>query len=764
MRVSKLHSIISSVLITAFICSPITVIAQSNILNNFNTNDLTKSDLFTKDFLGGGYAMLDCFGASSSILESIKGFGIDEIQGGSFDAVTVNDRTQNLKTECLDVAAQLNAQKTVASMSKSIFNWSETGNGGDPLYVQDFGKYLKSIDKQEVGILKNEFTTEILNDPKKLPFAKETVKTLQKSEKSKESIVSNLTYTGPDKEEFSKSFKSGGGWNSWLKMTQNPKNNPIGFNLKVSEELQKKQEEAKENVKEELKQTSFLPVRECVDPNFKDDGLALSDEDKKAGKTDICTEWKVTTPGSLVKEQVTSAVTSPLRLAENVDEKGKQLNVMFASLLTQLFNQGFSTLGNRANGAIGNVKISSIVPTYGDNERIDSENNSGDWFDSAWIGGITTKDIPAIIANQKIIIAKLPERADIIRSLIDNTRELDYCVPGPNPMWTKDLGDFIGIKMKEHGQAVPEDFGTQVYNQLNATNLAMVGAAIGSIVPGVGTAIGAAIGFVVGTVLQSFGGPSKEELNAGYAENTIKDSNAYYKHIQENYNNPKKYDVLNIPDNTTLSNMIDNSGSTIKLLQQLFEVKTDSDRQFLNIPSYEVQLNKNTQYISLMKKQMARLQDICVETHKLYVQAFNRQSGERRVWEAWNNGVKTQTFYRINKKDQTGTYIKNTPDESKTKLYTLEEARSLSSVFKANKPTETYDSLNSNITSTLDQNLFDRMFTVITKDIPEPKKVPPLPPFSEYALNCSGNIGNFGNSIDSSFPVSAVNKNIKDLE
>ena len=81
----------------SFFAGPLSVFAQSNLLQNFNTTDLTKSDLFVKDFLGGGYAMLDCFGASSNILDTISGFGIDEIQGGVFDAVTVNDRTMMKK-------------------------------------------------------------------------------------------------------------------------------------------------------------------------------------------------------------------------------------------------------------------------------------------------------------------------------------------------------------------------------------------------------------------------------------------------------------------------------------------------------------------------------------------------------------------------------------------------------------------------------------------------------------------------------------------
>lgn len=762
MRVSKLHSIIGSVLICAFILSPFGLIANAFNLENLNTTDLTKSDLFANDFAGGGYAMLDCFGTSSNILDSIQGFFGDS---GVGDKVAVDDKTQNLKEQCLDVAAQVNAQKTVASMSKSIFNWTQTGNGGNPLYVKDFGKYLSSIETQEVGVLKNKFTNEILNNPDKLPFAKDAVKTMQQADKSKDDIVSNLTYTGPDKKAFSNSFKGGGGWSSWLQATQNPANNPIGFNLKVSDELKKRQEEAKDLVKEELKQTSFLPVRECVDPNYKTDGTPLTDEDRKAGKTDICSKWDIKTPGSIVKDQASEAANSALNLALNADQKGKQLNVMFASLLTQLFNQGFATLGNRANRVMSNVQITSNVPTYGDNSGYSTEDDgTGDWFDSVWIGGITPRDIPTIIKNQRKIIEQLPERADIFRSIINNTKEVDFCVPGPNAVWTKDLGDYIGGYLKKSGVKVPEDFGKQVYDQLNPGNLATVGAAVGTaIVPVIGTAIGAAVGFVVGTILQAFSSPSREELQSMYTQYFLRDTNGYYAYIQKTYNNPALYtDEYKVTlENGT--NIADNSSETMKLLEKMYEIKINTDKNYTNISRYQNEIIKNTQYLSLTKKQMARMQDICVQTHKLYVQAFNRQMRERKSWESWNRKDPTTTEligYR-KKKLVNGKY----EVDPNSKLYSPEEARLSVTVFKASLPTDkSLDLLVSNISEQFDQVAFNNMYIPEYKQISEPKKVPPLPPFSEYALNCSGNIGSFGNPSTATMQTYNNNNNIKNTE
>ena len=725
MRVSKLHSIIGSLLIFAFLFSPFGLIVRAFSLENLNTTDLTKSDLFANDFAGGGYAMLDCFGTSSNILDSIQGFF--GASGGQ-EKVPVDDKTQNLKEQCLDVAAQVNAQKTVASMSKSIFNWTQTGNGGNPLYVKDFGKYLSSIETQEVGILKNKFTTEILNNPEKLPFAKDVVKKMQQIEKSKDDIVGNLTYTGPDQKTFSNSFKNGGGWSAWLKATQNPANNPIGFNIQVADELQKRQEEAKENVKEELKQTSFLPVRECIDPNYKSDGTPLTDEDRKAGKTDICSKWTVKTPGNIVKDQASEATNSSLKLAQNVSQKGQQLNVMFASLLTQLFNVGFSTLGNRASQVMSNVQVTSIVPTYGDNSGSDSIDSGNDWFDTVWVGGITPKDIPTIINNQRILIQKLPERADILRSIINNSRELDYCVPGPNPMWTKDLGDFISFKLKEHKQPVPENLGEKLYE--------------------VFLVAGGPLGGLIGLLGEVFSGPSREVLNAKYARNMIIDTNQYYNLIQRTYNNPARYQAW-YPRGFE-DKVFDNSETTLDKLQKMFEIKTDSDRQYLNIPLYESQIAKNTTYISLVKKQMARMQDVCVQTHKLYVKAYNRQSYERALWENWNRNPKLGQIIGYKKKKLVGnTYV----EDPTSKLYTPQEARSSVTVYKVELPKDDLlqlkyslsQQLKSNISEQFDQIAFNNMYTPVYKVIPEPKKVPPLPSFSEYALNCSGNIGNFSN-------------------
>src|SRR3972149_2813757 len=113
-----------------------------------------------------------------------------------------------------------------------------------------------------------------------------------------------------------------------------------------------------------------------------------------------------------------------------------------------------------------------------------------------------------MIDEQRTMKSKIEEQNKELPELIKWIRQLDYCIPGPNPDWEITAGEAL----RNYQESVPpfETFlgkkGKEVANigeaALTGASIgAGVGATVGSVVPALGTAIGAAIGAGVGATI-----------------------------------------------------------------------------------------------------------------------------------------------------------------------------------------------------------------------------------------------------------------------
>ena len=237
------------------------------------------------------------------------------------------------------------------------------------------------------------------------------------AESSKQDLTNYLT-GGATIEEFAGDF-SKGGWAGWLALTQHENNNPLGYTKNVAQEIANKQAKEIENVKEELNRNDgFLDQKKCVafgatkksaqknsDQQQAETYLARAKEastnglmkttnickekgdesldciksksetDKliqkyneylkgaqknydttTAGDAD-CTEWETVTPGSLIKDKVSTYLNSPERQLEIADNINEVLSVLFAELINKLRLDGLSSLNsetfNNNSGGIG---------------------------------------------------------------------------------------------------------------------------------------------------------------------------------------------------------------------------------------------------------------------------------------------------------------------------------------------------------------------------------------------------------------------------
>lgn len=231
-------------------------------------------------------------------------------------------------------------------------------------------------------------------------------------------------------ETFSRSFASGG-WNAWLAFTQTPQNNPLGFNMIANQYLADMEMQQVQEKKDELAQNNgFLSQKTCIKwqlynvdgsaktKNYSAQGstnnastrrpdgtlktraeleresvqqLAKSTEfvfstsqpyyEQEDGENEFgkCVDWKVTTPGSIIKEKTTNYLNSPERQLELAKTINDSLNALFSVLISKLQGGGLSGLSDSVVTTNWTDNINEVGTGYDGNTPYDN-NGAYDGF------------------------------------------------------------------------------------------------------------------------------------------------------------------------------------------------------------------------------------------------------------------------------------------------------------------------------------------------------------------------------------------------
>gem|GEM_PF-6985079 len=127
-------------------------------------------------------------------------------------------------------------------------------------------------------------------------------------------------------------------WGAFLQQTTRTEGNALTSYFNIQETFVSALEnEVEQTVRELQRNEGFFDVTYCDDDGDTYDNIA-SDQDEVVIGGRNC---KVTTPGSVINEQLNSALGSDLRRLEQADE----LNELFSALIGQLINATFSKLG-----------------------------------------------------------------------------------------------------------------------------------------------------------------------------------------------------------------------------------------------------------------------------------------------------------------------------------------------------------------------------------------------------------------------------------
>lgn len=151
-----------------------------------------------------------------------------------------------------------------------------------------------------------------------------------------------------------------GGWDAWLELTQNPANTDSGAEtLASNQETALIQNEVQEKARELLRNGGFLSDRKCI----------LRDEDYVSNMSEVevaaispedvpCLKWDYSTPGSIIKEQISGALTQGA-----FDIPTDEFSELIAGIVTSVISNIAADLvfrdgGNRAST---NVELPSGI-------------------------------------------------------------------------------------------------------------------------------------------------------------------------------------------------------------------------------------------------------------------------------------------------------------------------------------------------------------------------------------------------------------------
>lgn len=374
-----------------------------------------------------------------------------------------NTSAQKQKENCLDAIAYAAAKALLKKFTQATIVWINSGFKGEPLYIKNPESFFKSIANEQLGGI-----ISTLSNTDKVPFGKDLARSIILSTQATfaKKIEYNLNkIISPDRVYRFQADFSAGGWDGWLGATQFPQNNTIGAHIVTADEVTYKlsgtAKAPAEYLQDELSQgMGFLGLKKCVqtsdgktaaDYNYEEStGESIEDIDPKKI---TCTRWETITPGTAIANQMNLTLGTSQRQLELADELNESIAGVFDALFSQLLNKGLASLGNSSSSSGYNV---GIYGGYGNNSNNSSLNSNGNPYGvedpDQWYNQNPTfniwHDLQTIIDVQQKVYDDLQKENSALQNLTTAIYELDFCVPGPNPLWydnaQQTVNDFFG--------------------------------------------------------------------------------------------------------------------------------------------------------------------------------------------------------------------------------------------------------------------------------------------------------------------------------
>ena len=509
--------------------------------------------------------------------------------------VSVKDYSAQAATalqDCISSVAIGLAKDQIVKITKSTMTWINSGLGGNPLYVSDMKSLLNQV---ENSVISTELSTFRDSQYAEMyPYGRDFASAQIQTQRSMSDHLAGLQSTlfdsltiddqglnAADKlNSYAHNFAEGG-WNGWLSLTQNPQNNPLGFNMLATDQLAYQKESAVTNKKEEVAAGGGVQdKKECVQygitkkaaeatttatqafgsldanneanaelgtatdslnqaksnydylakqPQTEATAITLAglkndmnaaqvdynaalDKKSKADKAftythndkgDECTQYETVTPGSVIKDQISKVVTSPMVQLEMVRTLDDALGSVLDSLMGKLQDSGLKNIDelfNTETSSVPGMSLNSSGELIMGDATSNGSNNTGG-FDLKDLsnkyrevgagngnylldktntykplsggnyiltGGVYTQvlwgkgnyyhvpytytkgadgsgdyvlDKEGVLQLQDDYTTKANQNLEQFKKVMPDLGELDYCIPGPNPNWEQNSQD-----------------------------------------------------------------------------------------------------------------------------------------------------------------------------------------------------------------------------------------------------------------------------------------------------------------------------------
>ena len=381
---------------------------------------------------------------------------------------------------CLKSIGRMVTKMLLQKLTASTVEWINHGMDGFPTFMTNEDDFWGGVSHRTVL----EFGTEI-SDQTLFPFGKDFM--MAQAESMQKHFADNAQYSlnrilapeGYTSIDFNQDF-SNGGWKAWDAMTQIPANNPLGFQLMASQELNLRLQgttiSPAQALRDDINRSmGFISQKQCLDPyNLSqpdsDAALAKGEKDADGNVIGVCKKWRTVTPGSLIAD----AGMKVGHYSENQLLKAEDLNDAMAAVMDALLNNFTTKLFEKTGfagdtkGADGQYAINQDF--VNDSNALQVEKDFPETFMTNWLAMNPTFDIrkdvtQALIDDQRIYIQKLQDQNDQLYTnvtssaqavklglkpnyrsisstanygLIPLIYQLDYCIPGPHPGFEDD--------------------------------------------------------------------------------------------------------------------------------------------------------------------------------------------------------------------------------------------------------------------------------------------------------------------------------------
>ncbi len=418
-------------------------------------------------------------------LNKLLNLGSSKLEGLTSGAVDTNDpatKALENKETCLKKIARAAAQTLLRKITQATVNWINTGFKGSPAFVQNPGRFFKSIADEELMSLTAQI--QIVS-----PFGKDIARNLIASLQANFSMYAQYSLDkvigSAQAQQFQADFAVGG-WDGWLAMTQLPQNNQIGATIITGDEFSRRIAGYGQNRIQEIKTDlqnnfGFLSLKVCVEPSDYEeppadwdksedmiiaglptpeasnntgsyepfDGASYNQADINAAKERLrkytCTYEETRTPGGVLSHQLNTALDIPTDSLINSEDLDASLTAIFDALLNQMMQKGLSSLADTSSSGTNPYQYNG-----GSGSNTGSSSNGGSgvsqthWNHPANEFDINT-GLPGIIQDQQDYLDRLGPgntygankltKTGAINQMLPAIYKADFCLPGPAANW-----------------------------------------------------------------------------------------------------------------------------------------------------------------------------------------------------------------------------------------------------------------------------------------------------------------------------------------